>query len=122
MTDGSKAHGRRGSRIAMRLPLMLHWRAPQGAWREVPAETRMLSQHGCLLVCSARITMHDEIMVWWMEKMRYTQARVVFRTVSADDSVELALEFLGGEDFWGMDFSGGAAPPETQSTFHTARL
>ncbi len=113
--NASKAHGRRGCRIAIRLPLMLHWRAPQGTWREVPAETRMLSQHGCLLACSARITLHDEVMVWWLEKMRYTQARVVFRSVSADDAVELALEFLDNGDFWGMDFSFGISPPETQA-------
>jgi hypothetical protein len=49
-------------------------------------------------------------MVWWMEKGRYTQARVVFRSVSAsDDSVELALEFNGCDDFWGMDFSNERA-------------
>ena len=87
-----KTRGRRGRRIARRLPLMLHWREPQGAWREIPAETRMLSRHGCLVTCSARIKYSDEVMVWWMEKMRYTQARVVFRSVSAsDDPVEMAL-------------------------------
>src|SRR5512142_918024 len=97
--------GRRGRRIARCLPLMLHWREPQGSWREVPAETKSLSQHGCLLTCSARITMHDEVMVWWLEKMHYTQARVVFRSVNtSDNSVELALEFLDTDDFWGLDF------------------
>ena len=105
-----KTRGRRGRRIARRLPLMLHWREPQGAWREIPAETRMLSRHGCLLTCSARIKYSDEVMVWWMEKMRYTQAHVVFRSVSAsDDSVEMALEFVGIENFWEMDFSPAAA-------------
>jgi hypothetical protein len=105
-----KTRGRRGRRIARRLPLMLHWREPQGAWREIPAETRMLSRHGCLITCSARIKYSDEVMVWWMEKMRYTQARVVFRSVSAsDDSVEMALEFVGTDDFWGIDFSRATA-------------
>jgi hypothetical protein len=105
-----KTRGRRGRRIARHLPLMLHWREPQGAWREIPAETRMLSRHGCLVTCFARIKYSDEVMVWWMEKMRYTQARVVFRSVSAsDDAVEMALEFVGTDDFWEMDFSRGTA-------------
>ena len=105
-----KTRGRRGRRIAQRLPLMLHWREPRGAWREIPVETRMLSRHGCLVSCKARIKYSDEVMVWWMEKMRYTKARVVFRSVSAhDDSVEMSLEFNGCDDFWGMDFSNGKA-------------
>jgi hypothetical protein len=98
----------------MRLPLMLHWREPQGAWREIPAETRMVSRHGCLLACPARIKLSDEVMVWWLEKMRYAQARVVFRSVG-DQSVQIALEFLGGDDFWGMDFSSGFAPQQDNS-------
>ena len=100
-----KTRGRRGRRIARRLPLMLHWREPQCAWRELPAETRMLSRHGCLVTCSARIKLSDEVMVWWLEKMHYAEARVVFRAVSAsDNSVEIAFEFLEGDDFWGLDF------------------
>ncbi len=106
----SPARSRRGCRLAIGLPLMLHWREPQGAWREVPAQTRLLSRHGCLLACSARITLHDEVMVWWLEKNRYTQARVVFRSVAAGEEIELALEFLGNEDFWTMDFSRGIVP------------
>jgi len=93
----------------MRLPVMIHWREPQGDWREVPAETRMLSSHGCLVACPAPIKLSDEVMVWWLERGRYTQARVVFRKVSSDHSVEIALEFIGVDDFWDMDFTSGRA-------------
>ncbi|MGZ4812942.1 MAG: PilZ domain-containing protein [Terriglobales bacterium] len=103
--ETGKARKRRGRRIPMRLPVMIHWREPQGTWREVPAETRMLSRHGCLVSCEARIKLSDEVMVWWLERGRYTQARVVFRKVSSDEAVELALEFVGMDDFWQMDFS-----------------
>jgi hypothetical protein len=100
-----KARGRRGRRIARRIPLMIHWREPQGQWREIPAETRTLSRHGCRVACSARIKKHDEVMVWWLEKNRYAPAHVVFQVVSAgDDAVEIALEFLGSDDFWEIDF------------------
>jgi hypothetical protein len=100
-----KARGRRGCRIARRLPLMLHWRESQGTWREVPAETRILSRHGCLLACCARIKLHDEVMVWWLEKMRYARARVVFRSVSpSSDVIEIAFEFLDSDNFWDLNF------------------
>lgn len=96
--------GRRGRRLRRSLPLMLHWRGPQGIWREIPAETKMLSRHGCLVACSARIKPSDEVMVWWLEKMHYSPARVVFRAVSAsDNSVAIAFEFLDNGDFWGLD-------------------
>ena len=126
-----KTRGRRGRRIVQRLPLMIHWREPRGTWREIPAETRMLSQHGCLVSVAARIKYSDEVMVWWMEKGRYTQARVVFRSVNAhDDSVEIALEFLGTENFWQMDFSRGTAlqhpscnaAPGAESTDRSRRI
>ena len=84
---------------------MLHWREAQGAWREIPAETKILSRHGCLVACCARIKLHDEVMIWWLEKMSYARARVVFRSVSPNsDSVEIAFEFLDSEDFWGLNF------------------
>jgi hypothetical protein len=73
----------------------------------------MLSRHGCLVRCEARIKLSDEVMVWWLERGRYTQARVVFRKVSSDDAVELALEFMGMDDFWQMDFSGSLPPRHT---------
>ena len=117
-----KAHGRRGRRIPMRLPLMIHWREPQGAWREVPAQTKVLSKHGCLISCPARIKLSDEIMVWWLEKMHYTEARVVFRKVSADEAVEIAVAFLGTDDFWGMDFSSRIEPERQDASVAATAL
>lgn len=99
---------RRGRRIAHRLSVILHWREPQGQWQEVLAETRILSEHGCLLCCPARVKLSDRVMVCWQERMRYAQARVVFRAISpGSKAVEVALEFLDNDNFWRMDFHGG---------------
>ena len=103
--NASGARVRRGRRIRASMPIMLHWRESQGPWREIPAETKMLSRHGCLLACSARIKLSDEVNVWWMETMRYAEARVVFRKLAAGEAVEVALEFLESENFWDRDFS-----------------
>ncbi len=105
------ARVRRGRRIPHNLLVMLHWREPQGMWREVPAKTKVLSQHGCLLGCAARIKLSDEVMVWWLEKMRCAQARVVFRKISpGEEPVEIALEFLDSNNFWGFNFDPCAPP------------
>jgi hypothetical protein len=97
---------RRGPRIARCVPLIIHWREPRGVWREIPARTKILSHQGCLLVCAARIKLSDEVMVWWVEKNRIARARVVFRKLSGgNEPVEIALEFLNDQNFWGVDFS-----------------
>ena len=117
----AQSYGRRGCRIARRLPLMLHWREPQGAWREIPAETKTLSRHGCMLACRARIKPHDEVMIWWLEKMSYARARIVFRSESpSSDLIEFAFEFLDDEDFWGLNFYDTV--PQHCEPNHTALL
>lgn len=104
---------RRSRRLRRGLPLILHWREPQGKWREVPAQTKILSKHGCLLSCSERIKLSDEVVVWWMEGMRYAQAHVVFRKLAAGESAEIALEFSDRDEFWGIDFSPAIVAAET---------
>jgi hypothetical protein len=97
---------RRGHRIAHCVPLVIHWREPRGVWREIPAQTKILSAHGCLLDCAARIKLCDEVMVWWVEKNRCARARVVFRKLGGvDEPTEIALEFLDDQNFWDVDFA-----------------
>lgn len=111
---------RRGRRIRASVPLMLHWREPQGLWKEISAKTKMLSRHGCLLSCSGRIKLSDEVNVWWMEKMRYAEAHVVFRKLAAGEDVEIALEFVTGDDFWGFDFGTNADATENKHSLTAA--
>lgn len=112
MNDIRRGGVRRGRRIRRCIPLILHWREPLGKWREVPAETKMLSKYGCLLSCPERIKLADEVVVWWMEGMRYAQAHVVFRKLAAGECAEIAVEFLDVDEFWGIDFSPAASAPQ----------
>lgn len=80
----------------------------------------MLSRHGCLLSCSGRIKLSDEVNVWWMEKMRYAEAHVVFRKLAAGEDVEIALEFVTGDDFWGFDFGTNADATENKHSLTAA--
>ena len=76
-----------------------------GDWQEAPAETKMLSRFGCLMQGQCRLKLGEEIKLFWPEKQRETKAKVVFRALNGGaHPVQLAVEFLGSDDFWEMDF------------------
>ncbi len=95
---------RRSGRIARRLEVRLRWREQGADWQEAPAVTKMLSRHGCMLSSQCRIKLGEEIQLVWPEKQRQTAAKVVFRALDGGNDVQLALEFLGNDDFWETDF------------------
>lgn len=93
---------RRGGRIARRHYLLLQ---EVGSQSSEVAETVVISRHGGLLVCRAGFTTENRLWVWWPEKKRGAQARVVFRRVSGTGGlVELGFEFTDVADFWDLDF------------------
>jgi hypothetical protein len=76
-----------------------------GSQQETPAATKMLSRYGCLLAGHGRPKLGEEISLVWPEKQRETKAKVVFRALNGGaEPVHLAVEFLGSEDFWEIDF------------------
>lgn len=102
-----KAYARRSGRIPRRANVILHRRDPEGRWTEIPAETRVLSRHGCLVACPARLKLGDEVLLWSPERVRGVQARVVFRPLSVTTHlVDIGFEFLDSDDFWAIEFPG----------------
>ena len=107
----TRAYTRRTGRIARHVNVVLRWQEGDGKNVETPAETRVLSKYGCLVTCPVRFKLGDELQLVWPEKQRTTRAKVVFRMLSAPTPlVELAFEFVGTDNFWGIDF-----PPDLQS-------
>ena len=102
--QGAPVRHRRSGRIARRVDVQLRWREQGSDWMEAPAATKMLSRHGCMLSGQCRIRLGEEIRLLWPEKQRETPAKVVFRALDGSNDVQLALEFLGTDDFWGIDF------------------
>ncbi|MCI0354973.1 MAG: hypothetical protein L0099_08050 [Acidobacteria bacterium] len=102
--QGAPVRHRRSGRIARRLEVTVRWELG-GSPQETPAETKMLSRYGCLMAGHCRPKLGEEISLVWPEKQRETKARVVFRALNgASESVQLAVEFLGADDFWQIDF------------------
>ncbi len=100
--QGAPVRHRRSGRIARRLEVTVRWQE-RGQWRDDPAATTMLSRYGCMLSAQCRIKLGEEIRLYWTEKQRETRAKVVFRSLEANE-VRLAVEFLDTDDFWGIDF------------------
>ncbi len=104
-----KPYRRRSARVARRLTIVLRWHDLEGNLREEVAETVLLSRHGGMLVCPARLKPDKEVYVWWPEREREAGARVVFLKIgAAEDLSELAFEFVDVGDFWEIEF-----PPDT---------
>ncbi len=100
-----KPYRRRGVRIAVRLTVLFRWEDRDGGFHEELAETVLLSRHGGLGLCHARFKVGEEVFVWWPEQQREARVRIVFRRIGAvADLTEVAFEFEGVDDFWGLNF------------------
>ena len=100
-----RPYARRSGRIARCFYVLLHWRDARGRWREMPAETLVLSRYGCLLACSPGMTLGDNVVLWWPKSRQGVHARVVCRAAgTTQDEMHLGLGFVDADDFWGMEF------------------
>jgi hypothetical protein len=88
---------RRSERLAQRFFLELNWR--DGAQdRSEPAETVLISKHGCLLLIRSDIPVGHRVQLAWREKGLTAGARVAYAEPSlAGDLNKIALEFESAE-------------------------
>jgi hypothetical protein len=95
---------RRGVRVTRRMHVTIRRAASPQSEFEM-AETIVISRHGGLLSTRAQFVVDDEIVLWWPDGRRGTNARVVHRRVSGIAGlVEMGFEFSPGINFWGLDF------------------
>lgn len=101
----SVTYSRRSGRIAKRIPITLRWQPPGCDFQDDPAETAMLSKHGCSIVCHNGLKLGRELFVMYPGRGKSARARVVYRELRVgNDHVNLALEFLGNDNFWEIEF------------------
>ena len=71
----------------------------------------MLSRHGCKVICGGRAKLGTEVFVLHPECGKSARARVIYREMTGNsEQVALALEFIGNDNFWQIDF-----PPATEA-------
>ena len=96
-------YSRRSIRIPERLFVDLHWHR-DGAGVYQPAQTILLSRHGCLLVSQLAPPADTAVVIWCPERRIGAAARVVWSDQDAEGVFTLALEFGRDANFWGIDF------------------
>ncbi len=94
---------RRGGRLAQRYYLLVRGTTTDS--QQEVAETVLVSRHGGLLVCRAAFKFGEHIFLWWPEKNRGAEAKIVFRQLKGPDGLtELGFEFHDTDNFWELEF------------------
>lgn len=102
-------HTRRGLRVPRRTHIMLRRSFEDSAQSEM-AETILVSRYGGLAICRADFAVDDRLYLWWPEREKGIEVRVVFRhELGSAGLAELAFEFVDAENFWEMEFEEPSA-------------
>lgn len=108
MQMGSKICSRRSGRLQKRMPLTLRWQTGCD-FEDYAAETRVLSRYGCKVICGGRAKLGAEVFIFNPERGKSIRARVLYREVTESSAhMALALEFIGSENFWQIEFPPAA--------------
>ena len=104
-TERVKPYKRRSMRLSRHFKVTLRWQDWDGSWQEEPAETVLVSMHGGMVFTSAKLKPGQDAIVRWPDGGRQAEARIVFRQLHGLQNLsELGFEFVGDENFWGIDF------------------
>ncbi len=96
---------RRGERKQKRLHVTLRHITHENHSRQELAETVLLSRNGGLMICRAPFDIGDRLELYWPEKKKRIEVRIVFRRPCGTAGLtELGFEFLDGNNFWELDF------------------
>ena len=96
---------RRSARLQRSLPVQLSWEAAAGARCYEAAETHDLSQHGARITASTAPGAGRLVLFRVPQSGRESPAHIVWAAPpDADGRVQLGIEFLGTQNFWGMTF------------------
>ncbi len=94
---------RRSSRFAKQISIVVRWQPPGRDIEDDPATTVLLSKHGCSFMSSIPLKLGSQIYVLDPARSKSARARVVYRELGRDPKV--AVEFLGTDSFWDIQFS-----------------
>ncbi len=71
---------------------------------EETTETKVLSRYGALLECQQSLEMGQKVIVVRLDNEQKVRGRVIWVRATGSGSNELGIEFLGSENFWGLNW------------------
>jgi hypothetical protein len=102
--EGPRIARRRSARLPRRVDVLLSWREGPGV-REVRGQTLSVSQHGAALTTGAALVERQQLRLRAPWVNREAESRVIWvRSAGAPGGSQLGIEFLEGQDFWGVAF------------------
>ena len=97
-------HLRRSPRKVAAIPVRLSSDKLGGSWEE-DTETVLVSRYGALVRCKHPAKAGETINVLRADTGEKTLARVAWQRPSArHDDIRIGVEFVGCENFWGLDW------------------
>jgi hypothetical protein len=96
-------HLRRSPRKAAAIPLRLSSEKLGGTWEE-ETETVLVSRYGALVRCKHPAKAGDTLSVVRADTGQTATARVAWQRPLGDEDVRIGVEFVGCENFWGLDW------------------
>ncbi len=98
---------RRSPRKAASIHVRLCGENSDGAWEE-ETKTVLLSRHGASLVCHRPVKPGEPLQFQRIDTGEKAQARVAWQTPLGEEGVRMAVEFVGCDNFWGLDWTEAA--------------
>ena len=96
-------HLRRSPRKVATIPVHLTSEKTGGTWEE-DTETVLVSRYGALVRCKHAAKAGDTLSVIRSDTGDHATARVAWQRPLGDEDVRIGVEFVGCENFWGLDW------------------
>ena len=100
---------RRSPRKVVTLPIRMRFDSAR-PWEE-ETHTRMLSRHGALVECRHPAEAGETLHVLRLDIHREGQARVAWLRQKGPNRVEMGIEFVNCDNFWGLDWGTNQSAP-----------
>ncbi len=97
-------HLRRSPRKAASIPVRLASDKLGGTWEE-ETETVLVSRYGALVRCKHPAKAGDTLSLIRSDTGATAKARVAWQRPLGEEDVRIGVEFLGCENFWGLDWA-----------------
>lgn len=100
-----KARQRRSARLPRRVAVVLNWQDETGRQRQEAAETQLVSKYGAMVLSFSELQPGQLVRMAVPDKGKEGLSRVVWAAAAQlPGRVAVGMEFMGVEDFWGVEF------------------